>query len=383
MSAFDAVWNLGLKASRRLQSAHKPLVRYARRSGREQEHQAFRDEAQAIERRIAEVAAGREPIVVGPWLAEVGYEVLYWIPFLRWFQDAYGVPRERLIVVSRGGLDELYRPIAGGYVDLFDLATPQELAARNAERRAAHEGGGQKQSGAGPFDIELVQRARTAVGAAAGPLLHPSLLFGLFRNVWYGNLPMDVLWRHVRHEITSGLAPPTIPGLPDDFIAARLYAGPALSTSEPSVAAVRALVGRAAHGAPVVLLDYDAALDEHRDFDLSGIDGVIGVGARMTPRDNLGLQIALIARSRYFLGTCGGLAWLAPFLGVPAVAVYDDDRLIAPHLLVARHAGALVKAAEFAPLDVRALGRLGIVGAGDPGAHIKMTGPLPPHADSP
>jgi hypothetical protein len=109
----------------------------------------------------------------------------------------------------------------------------------------------------------------------------------------------------------------------------------------------------------VVLLDYDAALDEHRDFDLSGIDGVISVGARMTPRDNLGLQIALIARSRYFLGTCGGLAWLAPFLGVPAVAVYDDDRLIAPHLLVARHAGALAKAAEFAPLDLRALGRIG------------------------
>ena len=62
----------------------------------------------------------------------------------------------------------------------------------------------------------------------------------------------------------------------------------------------------------------------------------------MTARDNLGVQIALIARSRVFLGTCGGLAWLAPFLGVPTVAVYDDDRLIAPHLLVARHAGALV-----------------------------------------
>ena len=67
-------------------------------------------------------------------------------------------PPERLIVVSRGGLDELYRPIAGGYVDLFDLTTPQELAARNAERRAAHEGGGQKQSAVG--------RIRPRAGAA-------------------------------------------------------------------------------------------------------------------------------------------------------------------------------------------------------------------------
>jgi len=370
VSAFDAVWNLGLKASRRLQSAHKPLVRYARRNSREQEHQAFRDEAQAIDGRIADVASGSGPIVVGPWLSEVGYEVLYWIPFLRWFQDAHGVPRERLIVVSRGGLDELYRPIAGGYVDLFDLTTPQELAARNAERRATHEGGGQKQTDPGAFDRELSGRARVKLGAPPGPTLHPSLLFGLFRNVWYGNLPMDVLWRHVRHALTTGLPRPLVPGLPDDFIAARLYAGPALSISPGSVRAVRALVEQAARIAPVVVLDFDAALDEHRDFDLSGLAGVTCVGARMTARDNLGAQAALIARSRFFLGTCGGLAWLAPFLGVPTVAVYDDDRLIAPHLLVARHAGALVKAAEFAPLDLRALGRLGVTGAENPGAGI-------------
>jgi hypothetical protein len=359
VSAFDAVWNLGLKATRRLQSAHKPLVRYARRHSREREHQAFRDQAAAIERQIAEVAAGPAPIVAGPWLAEVGYEVLYWVPFLRWFQDAYAVPRERLVVVSRGGLDELYRPIAAGYVDLFDLTTPEALAARNAERRAAHEAGGQKQSGAGAFDHELASRARQQVGAPPGALLHPSLLFGLFRHVWYGNLPMDVLWRHVRHTQTRGLAEPAIPGLPADFIAARVYAGPALSASPGTAQAVRRVVTQAARIAPVVLLDYDAALDEHRDFDLAGIEGVVPVGRSMSARHNLGIQIAAIARARYFLGTCGGLAWLAPFLGTPTVALYDDDRLIAPHLLVARQAGAQVDAAEFTALDLRALNRVG------------------------
>lgn len=358
MSAFDAVWNLGLKATRRLQSAHKPLVRYARRNSREQEHQAFRDEAQAIERRIAEVAATPGPIVVGPWLAEVGYEVLYWIPFLRWFQDALGVPRERLIAVSRGGLDAVYRPLTDSYVDLFDLASTEELAAGNAERRIMQEGGGQKQSGAGPFDLELAQRARARFGAADGPLLHPSLLFGLFRNVWYGNLPADVLWRHVRHALTTGLPAPEVSGLPANYIAAKLYAGPALSASPASALAVRELVARAARSAPVVLLDYAGALDEHHDLDLRGLDGVIPIGSQLSPRGNLGQQAAIIARSRYFVGTCGGLAWLAPFLGAPTVAVYDADRLIAPHLLVARHAGALVKAAEFAPLDLRALARL-------------------------
>jgi ADP-heptose:LPS heptosyltransferase len=90
----------------------------------------------------------------------------------------------------------------------------------------------------------------------------------------------------------------------------------------------------------------------------------------MTARNNLGVQIEALARSRVFLGTCGGLAWLAPFLGTPTVALYDDDRLIAPHLLVARQAGAQVGAAPFHAMDVRALERLELLGVSQAGARI-------------
>ena len=98
------------KPARRLQAAPQAAraVHAARGRGR-REHRAFARDA--AERRRAIAARGRAargPIVVGPWLAEVGYEVLYWIPFLRWFWDAHGVPRERLIVVSRGGMEAVY-----------------------------------------------------------------------------------------------------------------------------------------------------------------------------------------------------------------------------------------------------------------------------------
>ena len=89
-----------------------------------------------------------------------------------------------------------------------------------------------------------------------------------------------------------------------------------------------------------MLLETELGIDEHRDFDLRGIANVTSAAALMSPRTNLGVQLALIARARFFLGTCGGLAWLAPFLGVPTVAVYDSDEPLAPHLLVARQAGA-------------------------------------------
>jgi len=365
MSAFDALRNVGVKVVRRLQAAPKPLVRAMRRHSREQEHRVFRREAEAIDREIAALAGSTRPIVVGPWLAEVGYEVLYWIPFLRWFQDAFGVPKDRLVVVSRGGMESLYRDVASGYVDIFDLMTPHQLAARNAQRRSEGEGGGQKQSAASRLDEELIAAVRSTRGLGDVAVCHPSLMFRLFRNVWHGNLPFDLLWRRTRHVAMSGPSRrtgPTAPGIPDDFIAAKIYAGPALSTHETTREAVRAVIAQAATIAPVVLLEADLGIDEHRDFDLDGIPNVISARSLMSPRTNLDVQLALIARARFFLSACGGLAWQAPFMGVPTVAIYDSDHLLAPHLFVTRHAGALTGAAAFTPIDLRGVSRIGLAG---------------------
>jgi hypothetical protein len=372
MSAFDVVRNVGLKAVRRLQAAPKPLVRMMRRTAREQEHRAFRRQTDQIDRAIARLASGAAPIIVGPWLAEVGYEVLYWIPFLRWFQDAYGIDRNRLVIVSRGGMENAYGALVGRYVDIFDLITSEDLAARNRRRRVDDEGGGQKQSATSALDEELLSAVRSRLHLTAAELCHPSLMFTLFRNVWHGNLPFDLLWRRTRYERTprtdaiadTAMIPETIAGqLPRDFIAVKLYGGPALTMGEATRDAVRALVAQAGAMAPIVLLDADVGVDEHRDVDVHDIAGVMSLGPLMNARTNLGVQIALIARSRFFLSTCGGLAWLAPFLGVPTVAVYDTDQLLAPHLFVARQAGARAGAAEFTPLDLRGLARLSLDGS--------------------
>lgn len=363
MGTRDAIRNLSLKATRRLQSAHKPIVRFARRRARAQEQRGFRREAREVDREIARLAAGRGPLIAGPWLAEVGYEVLYWIPFLRWFCDAHAVSRDRLIVLSRGGMEAAYKDVAGRYLDIFDLTTPQALAAGNAQRRAEHEGGGQKQSWTSPFDQELLAAARARLGLSDASVCHPSLLFRLFRHVWHGNLPMDFFWRRTRYATIARDAFPAIAGVPSDFIAVKLYTGPALTTSDATREAVRALVAEATSIAPVVVLETDVGLDEHRDIDLRGLPRVTSAGGLMTARTNLAVQMALIARSRFFLGTCGGLAWLAPFLEVPTVAVYDSDRLLASHVLIARQAGAVAGAAEFASIDLRALTRVGMLDA--------------------
>ena len=66
-----------------------------------------------VERRVkstlAREAAGSRPIIAGPWTSEVGYEALYWLPFLAWAADRYGVRPDRIIALSRGGTQAWYR----------------------------------------------------------------------------------------------------------------------------------------------------------------------------------------------------------------------------------------------------------------------------------
>ena len=90
----------------------------------------------AVERDLERAIEGSAPILAGPWLSEVGYEVLYWVPFLRWVKAAYRIPDERIVVMSRGGTASWYRDISPHYVEALDYASPQELAARAVGRRA-------------------------------------------------------------------------------------------------------------------------------------------------------------------------------------------------------------------------------------------------------
>ena len=351
-----ATSNLGRKAVTRLLGLHKPIVRLVRRRARVAEHEAMREAALTVESEISRVVSGARIVIAGPWLGEVGYEALYWVPFLRWVQDRFRLTPDRLTVVSRGGLEHWYKGIAGRYIDLFDVLSPDELALRNTARQDQEEGGGRKQSRSGQLDEWLLQRL--GEGAHHDAVLHPSLLFRCFREVWQGNLPLDFLFTRTDMIRLSPPPRPRLPGLPSEYVAIKFYSGTALPDDAENIDALRSLVRTVAKQIPVVALETGVTVDEHRDYPFEGVAGVISAREWMTPRTNLGVQWALVAHAKYFLGTCGGLAWLAPFVGVPTVAVYADDALLRPHLMIARQAGSRVGAAEFSSLDLRALRRI-------------------------
>ena len=54
---------------------------------------------QSLQRALRTIAE-HEDIIVGPWTGEVGFELLYWIPFLGWLAEQ-GLAQRRVTVVSR------------------------------------------------------------------------------------------------------------------------------------------------------------------------------------------------------------------------------------------------------------------------------------------
>jgi hypothetical protein len=336
----------------RLQQGSAALERSRKRVERFDDHvlAPYRMERH-IKHALAREASGSRPLIVGPWTSEVGYEALYWLPFLAWAADRYGVQPDRVIALSRGGTRPWYGGIANQYVEIFDLVEPAEFARQAASRR---ESGDQKQLALSGFDRELIRLARQRIGVPDAGVWHPGLMYRLFRAFWYGDRSLDFLLRHTDFRRLPSMAAP-MSGLPAGYVAVKFYTGPALPDTRVNRAALHDLVKRVATRAPVVMLDTAWSLDEHRDYTFDTIPGVTTLRPSLDPATNLAVQTQVIAGARQFVGTCGGLAWLAPFLGVDTLAVYEDDRYLTAHLYAAKYAYRRTGAARFSTLNLTAL----------------------------
>ena len=315
-------------------------------------------ETWAAERDIERAVAGTGPLLVGPWTGEVGYEVLYWIPFLRWLAAAYRLPPERVVAVSRGGAGSWYAGLAGTYIDALELMSADAFGAR--ARSVASNVGTAKQLALSPLDHEIVAAvSRRADGRPQ--VVHPSLMYRLFRSFWSGHASMSFVERHTRFERVTPPSHFDLSTLPREYVAVKFYTARSLPADPVVRATLRSIVAGLAARTPVVLLDTAVRLDEHEDFAFDDVPNTVSARRLMTPATNLGVQTQIMAGARAFVGTCGSVAWLAPMLGVDTVPLLADAGFLHAHLHVARRAfHRLPGAGSFAPCDVAAVARLGL-----------------------
>ena len=311
-----------------------------------------------VERDIARVTSGSDPIVVGPWLSEVGYEVLYWVPFVRWVQSQYHLPADRLVVVTRGGAASWYSDITSNAVELFDLMSPDEYAVGNAQR-SVEDRGTLKQFAVSSMDQRIVAEVQRRIGASRTRVLHPSFLYRLFHQFWLGHRPPSFLEKRTRYRRI--MAPDVaVPPLPNEFVAVKFYTAASLPPTDAVRRALQSIVLGLAERTPVVMLDTGLTLDDHEDYSFGLASRIHSVRDALRPRDNLAVQTAIISRASSFVGTCGALAWLAPMLGVDTTAVLADARFLHGHLQVARRVYQLMDGGRFSPLDISAFDQIGL-----------------------
>jgi hypothetical protein len=304
-------------------------------------HPSMSGEAERlIDETVASVAAADGKVVIGPWLGEVGFEVLYWIPFLHWLSERYGIGPENVTVVSRGGVAPWYDGLCDRYVDVFDALTPDEFRTATLELWAST-GGLQKQVVVRPWD-ERVLDETLGESWRQQSLVHPQLLYRLFRNVWQGALPLrDFLDRAAHHSWLRPGGEDLPHSLPEEFTAVRFYFRDSFPDTPVNRALVQEVDERLAARRPVVLLNPGVVVDEHHDAEPAGRTRVLRPLAGVAPERNLYVQSAVVARAGLFVGTYGGLAHLAPFYGVPTIGFATDPGEINPvHLTLARRTAA-------------------------------------------
>ena len=315
-----------LRIGVRRQSAS--LGRFARRSGVEA---GFELTEQRVLDRLERLRRGGGPIIIGPWTGEIGFELLYWIPFVRWAVEKYNLPTDRLIVVSRGGTRGWYAGLSSRYIDVFSVAGPDEFRARTEAVK--------KQRFMGAFDRELLRRVRLQIGGAS--LLHPALMYALFMPFWKHQAALPRVTGHSQYRrIDGGPLPAGLPSLPAEYVAVRFYFSDCFPDTPANREFVSSVVSSLAEHSDVVMLNPGFRVDDHVDYTATVRSRIHTIDMSGHADENLAWQTSIIAGAKAFVGTYGGFAYLAPFCGVDAVAFYSERTYFVYHLELAQRAFA-------------------------------------------
>jgi hypothetical protein len=299
---------------------------------------------QALFETLDQIAASTRPILVGPWTGEVGFELLYWIPFLEWVRARWQLSPEREIIVSRGGVASWYGRGTDRYVDILDLFSAEEFRTAVAEEKRKH-----RRPGA--FDERVTEAVIRQRGLGEVDILHPGLMFRAFAPYWSDEAGYALIDQFTRPRLLDPPSEPPSTPLPAEFVAVRFYFSDCFPATPENRQFARSVVSSLAERTAVVLLNPRLPVDEHSDWLPDACERILSVGDGVPPARNLAVQSAAIARASAFVGTYGGYSYLAPLYKVPAVAFYSRRTFKPHHLHAAQRTFSQTGAAALTPID--------------------------------
>jgi hypothetical protein len=311
-----------------------------------------------IKKQLRKISSSNKPIIAGPWLSEVGFEILYWIPFLNWAIENYRIDAKRIIVVSRGGAQQWYRGLGEKYIDVFDYLNSEDFKLKNNKR--INDAGMQKQIVVSEFEKQIVQLIKEALNIKTFDWLHPLVMYRLFMPCWEAVYPVSFVAEHTHYKRCRLSLEEPIKNLPDTYVAVKFYFNNSFPDIPENRVFISELLKTLAQRTRIVLLCTGLDIDDHNDYDSVAGEYIHIAKDSITPRNNLDIQTQLIANSSMFVGTYGGFSYIAPFYNVPSVAFYShEDKFFKIHLDIAHRAYHNIKSnkEKYAPgltaLDVK------------------------------
>ena len=294
--------------------------------------------SQAVDWLAMRFSMDRRPILIGPWRSEVGFEALYWRPFLTELGKRVPDFWNRAVVVTRGGGVNLYgrmdvvksgesgtsatwwQPTA---VDLYSLRSVEDIRRQNLFDWSKTQL--QKQTRVTDYDRQLLRDAADSAGITGRyHVLHPSWMYWALAPFWDEHRGLRYLLSLTDYSLLPRPVPPiTIDGLPSTYVAVKFYGRATWPhPNQETMAFVASVVGNIAKQAPVLLLNSGHEGDEHIDMTVTGPN--IFVLPKLPPEHNLGVQMALLGRAQCFVGTYGGVAQAALRMGVPSASFWSE-----------------------------------------------------------
>jgi hypothetical protein len=286
-----------------------------------------------VEDAIADARRGRAPIMIGPWTGGVGHEILCWIPMLRWFRKAYNIDKSRIVVISRGGTKDWYTGILGGYLDMFDLVPLKRQEYRDDAMRRIDST--EAPPSAGKIEKELYNEAARLIGAERYNVLHPQVMFKLFKRRWTGVAGDTFLARYTRQQPIGAsryAAEKRLGSLPHDYVALDFRFGPAVPDTPANREAITRFVLQLSQHSDVFLIE---PVIDAQAGPMAGIGPdprIHRIDREVRPSEILAVQSAIIAGSRALVGTFGPMSCLGQALGRTTIGVKAQDGVIDPGL---------------------------------------------------
>jgi hypothetical protein len=270
---------------------------------------------------VKELKNSRAPIVVGPFLMELGFELLYWIPFVTKLLAQIETQEREIYVLGRGGSQNWYPIQDKACLEVFDFWSESEFKSSASLRYKSF--GNQKQIAPHFSEENILEKFSQLHGVKSFQVLHPSLMVLLLELYWDSRYPVKWLthfceYEKVQKEFVRSQS------LKQYEVGFKLYSRESLNSTNSFACCVRAFKSKFKHGRSVHFLP-NLDIDDHTPFvELIDSSDVI---CQPGLRNNLLEQSIELAKCQAFMGTYGGFAYLAQYLGVPTVTWEENPRL--------------------------------------------------------